>query len=233
MSCLFVVATPIGNLQDISARALATLREVQALICEDTRVTRKLLSRYEIPRPRYLFSAHEYNEHQAVARVIGLLNSGVNVAYTSDAGMPGVSDPGYLLIRGAREAGHDVVVVPGPSAAITALIASGLPSSGFAFLGFPPRKPGKRTRLLERVAAYPETLVFFESPNRLAQFLADALAVLGNRRAAVVIDLTKVFETVEQAWLSELVEKYAEPPKGEVTVVIAGDSSKFRRDEDE
>lgn len=228
MSCLFVVATPIGNLDDISVRALTTLREIEVLVCEDTRVTRKLLSHFEIPKPRFLFSAHEHNEHQAVARVVGLLDKGTDVAYTSDAGMPGISDPGYLLIRGAMAAGHRVVAIPGPSAVTTALVVSGLPSNGFAFFGFPPRRSGKRTHFLERIASYPETLVFFESPHRLRAFLEDALTVLGNRRAAIAVELTKIFETVEQAWLAELVEMFDTPPKGEVTVVIAGDNAKFR-----
>ncbi len=229
MATLFIIATPIGNLQDISARALSVLRSVSVLACEDTRVTRKILSYYQIPRPPYLLSVHEYNEHKNVPRVIRFLSDGNDVAYASDAGMPGISDPGYLLVHAARAAGHGVVVIPGPSAVITALVASGLPTTGFTFLGFPPRQPGRRRRLLARVALTPETLVFYESPRRLGGFLADALDILGDRRAAVAIDLTKMFETVEQGWLSELAERYGEPGRGETTVVIAGHSPKFMR----
>lgn len=230
MATLFIVATPIGNLQDISARALSVLRSVPVLACEDTRVTRKILSHYEIPRPPQLLSVHEYNEHKSVPRLIRFLSAGHNVAYTSDAGMPGISDPGYLLVRDTRAAGHAVVVVPGPSAVITALVASGLPMAGFTFLGFPPRQPGRRRYLLARVASVPETLILYESPRRLGCLLADALAVLGDRRAAVALDLTKMFESVEQDWLSMLVERYQEPVHGEATVVIAGHMPKFLRE---
>ena len=230
MATLFIVATPIGNLQDISGRALLVLRDVEVLACEDTRVTRKILSYYQIPRPPHLLSVHEHNEHKTVPRVVHFLEEGHDVAYASDAGMPGISDPGYLLVRAARAAGHGVVVIPGPSAVITALIASGLPTAGFTFLGFPPRQSGRRQRLLARFASAPETLILYESPRRLGVLLADALEILGDRRAAVAIDLTKMFESVEQDWLSALAERYRETVRGEATVIIAGHAPKFLRE---
>ncbi|VBB68803.1 rRNA small subunit methyltransferase I [invertebrate metagenome] len=229
MATLFIIATPIGNLQDISVRALAVLRTVQVLACEDTRITRKLLSHYRIPRPPQLLSVHEYNEHKNVHRVVRFLSEGHDVAYVSDAGMPGISDPGYLLVCNARAAGHIVVVVPGPSALIAALVTSGLPMAGFTFLGFLPRQSGRRQRLLARMASAPETLVLYESPRRLGSLLADALSVLGDRRAAVTLDLTKVFESVEQDWLSALSKRYRGSVRGEATVVIAGHLPKFLR----
>ena len=229
MSTLFIIATPIGNLQDITVRALAILRQVPVLACEDTRVTRKLLSHYEITRPSRLLSIHEYNEHHNVPRVVRFLSDGYDVAYVSDAGMPGISDPGYLLVCSARAAGHAVVVVPGASALLTALVTSGLPMTGFTFLGFLPRQSGRRRRLLARMASVPETLVLYESPRRLGSLLADALAVLGDRRAAVTLDLTKIFENVEQDWLSALSARYRNTVRGEVTVIIAGSLPKFCR----
>ncbi len=229
MSTLFIIATPIGNLQDISVRAIAILRQVPVLACEDTRVTRKILSHYEIARPSRLLSIHEYNEHTKVPLVVRFLSDGYDVAYVSDAGMPGISDPGYLLVCTARAAGHGVVVVPGASAILTALVTSGLPMTGFTFLGFLPRQSGRRRRLLARMASVPETLVLYESPRRLGSLLTDALAVLGDRRAAVTIDLTKIFESVEQDWLSVLSERYREAVRGEVTVIIAGCLQKFCR----
>ena len=229
MSTLFIIATPIGNLQDISVRALAVLRQVPVLACEDTRVTRKLLSHYEITRPSRLLSIHEYNEHQNVPRVVRLLSEGYDVAYVSDAGMPGISDPGYLLVCSARAAGHTVLVIPGASALLTALVTSGLPMTGFTFLGFLPRQSSRRRRLLARMASVPETLVLYESPRRLGILLADALAVLGDRRAAVTIDLTKIFETVEQDWLSALSARYRDIVRGEATVIISGLLPKFCR----
>ena len=201
------------------------------LVCEDTRVTRKLLTHFGIPTPRVLFSAHEHNEHKSVRRILGFLDAGDDVGYCSDAGMPGISDPGFLMIREARAAGHAVEVYPGPSAVVTALVASGLPSEAFSFLGFPPRKTGQRRNALARLAERPDTLIFFESPHRLGGFLADAQAVLGDRRAAVCANLTKMFERIDTGWLADLARKYeADEPRGEVTVVIAGNSPKFRRE---
>lgn len=226
MASLFLVATPIGHIQDISVRALSILRSVPALVCEDTRVTLKILSYYKIPRPLYLLSVNTYNEHKNVSKVIQLLSSGYNVAYTSDAGTPGISDPGYLLARDSHRAGHAVTVLPGPSAVLTALVASRLPITTFTFLGFLPRQLGQRRILLSRFVFSPDTLVFYESPRRLGQSLVNALEILGNRYAAIAINLTRRFESVTNNRLSELVKLCASSIRGEVTVIIAGHSSK-------
>jgi 16S rRNA (cytidine1402-2'-O)-methyltransferase len=207
------------------------LGELSALACEDTRRTRVILDRYEIPRPAVMFSLHEHNEDRAARRVLELLDGGTSVGVCSDAGMPLVSDPGFTTVRMAAEAGHRVEAVPGPSAVTAALAVSGLPVASFTFKGFPPRKPGPRRRFLEAEADAPHTLVIFESPHRLAALLQDALDVLGDRRACVCLELTKLFERVERGFLSDLCQIYrGAAPKGEVTVVIAGDHPKFQRE---
>jgi len=221
---LYLVATPIGNLQDLTLRALTVLRSVDAIACEDTRRTLKVLAAFEIPRPGAFFSCHDYNERAAVGRVLGLLGGGRSVALCTDAGTPLLSDPGFLVAREARAAGFPVEVVPGPSAVTTALVASGLPAHAFTFRGFPPRKPGPRRRLLAGHLVSDASLVLFEAPQRLAALLADAAAVLGSdREAAVCMELTKRFEKVDRGPLGELAVRYAsDAPRGEVTVVIAG-----------
>jgi 16S rRNA (cytidine1402-2'-O)-methyltransferase len=220
---LYVVGTPIGNLEDMSFRAVRVLSRVDALACEDTRVTRTLLQRYDIPRPGLLFAYHEHNEQRAAGGILKLLGEGRWVGLCSDAGMPGISDPGYRIITAAREAGHRIEVIPGPTALVTALVGSGLPSSSFTFLGFPSRKGGKRRRLLEQERGAAHTLILYESPHRLAALLEDALEVLGDRRAAVALELTKLFERVVRGRLSELAARFAaDKPKGEATVIIAG-----------
>ena len=171
---LYVVATPIGNMEDVTIRALAVLRECDALAAEDTRRTRQLLTRYEIPRPRTLLSLHEHNEEHSAQRVVGLLEGGARVALCSDAGTPLVSDPGYRTLKLVVESGFPVRAIPGPSAAVAALAISALPPSSFTFKGFPPRKPGPRKRFLEADAEAPHTLVLFESPHRIAKLLRDA-----------------------------------------------------------
>lgn len=234
---LYIVATPIGNMRDITYRAVDVLGAVSALACEDTRVTQRLLTRYGIARPRVIFSCHEHNEVRASRRIVELLGEGLSVAYCSDAGMPGISDPGYLMVRAALDAGFRVEVIPGPSASTTALVVSGLPNSSFAFLGFAPRKSGQRRRLFERLVELRETLVFYESPHRIDAFLADALEILGNRQAAVAVELTKMFESVDRGWLADLARRAADGKsrgqkrKGEITVVIAGANPKFRSDD--
>lgn len=233
MGTLYVIATPIGNLDDATYRAVRTLGEVDALACEDTRRTRVLLDRYDIPRPRTVFSYHEHNEEASARRVVQLLDGGATVGLVTNAGYPGVSDPGYRAISSAIEAGHDVVALPGAGAVGTALAASGLPAVSFTFKGFPPKKPGKRRKWLEMDAALPHTLVFYESPQRTATLLADALDVYGDRRAAVCIELTKKFERVARGWLADLANEFdgsdGAKIKGEVTVVIAGANEKFIR----
>jgi len=230
---LLIIATPIGNLEDLTLRARRVLGEVEALACEDTRHTRILLDRYDIPRPRLLFSYHKHNEDRAAQRILGLLASGQNVGLCSNAGYPGISDPGYVVISQAVSRGFAIEVIPGASAVPTALLSSGLPTSSFTFKGFPPRKTGRRRAFLEAERDLPHTLVFYESPNRLGALLQTALEVLGDRQAAVCIELTKMFEDVRRGLLSDLVKEFEETQvKGEVAVVIAGNNPKFARDPD-
>jgi 16S rRNA (cytidine1402-2'-O)-methyltransferase len=222
---LYVVATPIGNMEDVTLRALAVLRQCDALAAEDTRRTRQLLTRHEIPRPRTMLSLHEHNEEHSARRVVGLLEGGARVALCSDAGTPLVSDPGYRTLRLAIESGFPVQAIPGPSAATAALAISGLPPSSFTFKGFPPRKPGPRKRFFEVDAESAHTLVVFESPHRIERMLRDAAEVLGEREACVCIDMTKKFESVHRGELSALADELSgAPPRGEITVVIAGNT---------
>ncbi len=226
-AALYVVCTPIGNLADISQRALEVLQSVDALACEDTRHSRRIFDHHGLTRPPLILACHEHNEKAAAQRIIGLLRDGRSVALVSDAGAPGVNDPGYRVITAAIEADLPVQVIPGPSAVITALLSSGLPTAGFVFKGFPPRKSAQRRSLLEAEAERPETLIFFESPHRLAALLADAAAVLGDRPAAVCLELTKLHERVARGGLVALAERFAaQKTKGEATVVIAGQSRK-------
>ncbi|HPX86353.1 MAG TPA: 16S rRNA (cytidine(1402)-2'-O)-methyltransferase [Candidatus Hydrogenedentes bacterium] len=229
MSTLYVIGTPIGNLEDLSYRAVRILGEVDAIACEDTRITRKIYERFQIPSPAIRFSSHEHNEDQAAKRIIGLLREGRSVALCTDSGMPCISDPGYDAVNLCREAGFAVELVPGPSAVLTALVLSGLSGASFTFKGFPPRKEGKRKRFLEMEKDAPHTLIFFESPFRIAVLLRDALEVLGDREAAVCFELTKHHERVLRGPLSELYARFdgVPHPKGEITVVIAGNNPKF------
>lgn len=233
MATLFVVATPIGNMEDISIRALRVLGEADVLACEDTRHTRKIFEANKIPSPRTIFSYHEHNEEFAGKRILGFLESGQNVALCSDGGCPAISDPGYRVIAACRENGHNVEVIPGPSAVSTALLASGLSTASFTFKGFGPRKPGPRKRWLGQERDLPHTIIVFESPFRLAALLADAHEALGNRLAAVCLELTKKFEDVRRGYLDELAQFYKSKsaPKGEITVVIAGNNAKFTKAE--
>lgn len=241
MAALYVVATPIGNLEDLSPRAVRILGEADAVACEDTRRTRILFEHFGIPSPARIVSYHEHNEVQATPRLLKLLGEGHNVALCSNAGYPAISDPGYRIVRAAIDQGHTVEVIPGASAIPLALIASGLPVSSYTFKGYPPRKPGPRRRFLEMERELPHTLVLFESPFRVRTLLEDALAVLGNRQAAVCVELTKKFERVHRGSLQELEERLREEKvRGEVTVVIAGNHRKFggevpdkRRDDDQ
>ncbi len=228
---LYLIATPIGNLEDVSYRAVRLLKELPVVACEDTRRTRILLDRYGIGKPALLLSYHEHNEERAAGRILELLAGGSSVGIVSNAGYPGISDPGYVISTRAAAAGYRVEVIPGSSAVPQALLLSSLPTSSFTYKGFPPRKPGALRRFLEMDAALPHTLVFFESPHRLRALLAAAVEVLGDRRAAVCIEMTKKFESVRRGWLTELAPQFAEGVvRGEVTVVIAGSNPKFRRD---
>ena len=218
---LYLVGTPIGNLGDITLRALDTLRSVDLVASEDTRKTGLLLKHFEIKKPQVSFQ--EYNEQRALPKIIEALQAGKSVALVTNAGTPAISDPGFVLVRAAIEAGIPVTAVPGPAALILAVTLSGLPVHSFTFRGFPPRKSGARRRFLEVDANSPHTLVFYESPYRLVAFLKDALAVFGDRQAAVTNDLTKFFECILRGSLANLIAQL-EPVhlKGEYTVVIEG-----------
>lgn len=218
---LYLVATPIGNLADVTLRALETLRAVDMIAAEDTRKTGILLNRYDISKPQLAF--HEHNEEQAGRKIMELLLAGQSVAVVSEAGTPGISDPGFSIVRRAVEAGIKVTVIPGATAVTTALVLSGLPAHSFTFRGFPPRKPGKRKNFLAVDVHAPHTLVFYESPHRLRAFLQDALEVYGDRQTAVCNELTKLFETIHRGRLSDHIAHFAqEEPRGEYVVVIAG-----------
>ncbi|MBX3003481.1 MAG: 16S rRNA (cytidine(1402)-2'-O)-methyltransferase [Anaerolineales bacterium] len=220
MSILFLVATPIGNLEDMSPRAIRVLREVQLIAAEDTRHSRKLLTHFEIHTP--LTSYYEHNQLSKLERVLAALAAG-DVALISDAGMPGINDPGYLLVRAALQAGHQVSPVPGPSAPVAALAASGLPSDHFVYLGYLPAKASERRAAIEQVAALPYTLIWLESPHRLSAALADLQRVLGERHVAVAAELTKLYERFFRGTLSEAAAFYAkQPARGEFTLVVAG-----------
>lgn len=220
MNTLYLVATPIGNLEDISGRALRILREVSLIAAEDTRHTRKLLSHFDIHTP--LTSYFEHNKRQKLDQVLEALMRG-DVALVSDAGTPGLNDPGYLLVRAALEAGHRVSPIPGPSSAIAALVSSGLSTDRFLYLGYLPRKSSERQKSLAEVSKMPYTLIFLETPHRLLAALEDLYTVLGERQVAVAGELTKMYEEIFRGTLSEAKAHYAEhPARGEFTLVVAG-----------
>ena len=228
MGTLLLVATPIGNLEDVTGRALRVLREAHLVLAEDTRRTRVLLARYGIgARPR---SLHAHNEAAREREVLDALAAGRDVALVSDAGTPLVSDPGGRLVAAALEAGHRVEPVPGPSAVLAALAASGLPATPFAFLGFLPRRAGERDALLRGWRGRRETLVLFESPRRLAATLRALAAALGDRPAAVARELTKLHEEIARGSLARLAERFAPGARGEITIVVGGASGE-RADE--
>ena len=218
---LYLVATPIGNLGDITLRALETLRGVDLIASEDTRKTGRLLKHFDIHKPQISF--HEHNEARAGERILARLKEGQSVALVTNAGTPGIADPGFTLVRRVVEAGLPVTMIPGPTALVMALVLSGLPVHSFTFRGFPPRKRGRRRRFLETDHQSPHTLIFYESPHRLEAFLQDALDVFGDRPAALANDLTKRYERVWRGTLSSLLATVREePPRGEYIVVIAG-----------
>lgn len=221
MSTLYLVATPIGNLEDITLRALRLLGQVRLIAAEDTRQTRKLLEHYGIATPT--ISYHEHNKIARVEEVLGALVRG-DVALVSDAGTPGLSDPGLELVRAALRAGHAVSPLPGPAAPIAALVASGLPTDAFVYLGYLPRRQVERRRLIESLAQEKRTLLAFEGPHRLVDSLADLAALLGDDRpAAVCRELSKVHEEITRGTLAEARRRFeAAPPRGEITLVIGG-----------
>jgi 16S rRNA (cytidine1402-2'-O)-methyltransferase len=218
MSVLYVIATPIGNLEDISLRALRLLREVKLIAAEDTRTTRHLLNAYNIKTP--LTSYHEHSKRAKLDYLLDYLEK-EDLALVSEAGMPGLSDPGYELIVAAIERGISVVPIPGASAVITALVVSGLPTDQFLYVGFLPRRKGQRQRLLSSIVDEPRTIVAFETPHRIRETLSDIEEILGDRRLSVCRELTKIHEEIFRGRVSQAREHFAEP-RGEFSLVIEG-----------
>ncbi|MCH2450504.1 MAG: 16S rRNA (cytidine(1402)-2'-O)-methyltransferase [Gracilimonas sp.] len=222
MSILYIVATPIGNLQDFSPRAVEVLKSVDYIACEDTRTSGTLLQHFGIDKPK--FSFHQHNEHRKVGHLTNILDANQDVALISDAGMPGISDPGFLAVRAAKQGGHNIIVIPGPDAATTALVASGLPSDRYVFEGFLPHKKGRQKRLGE-LAEEERTIVIYESPNRLLKLLDELEGHFEpDRLAAVARELTKKFEEVIRGTITELKKEFEERDsiKGEIVVIISG-----------
>lgn len=227
MGTLFLVATPIGNLEDMSQRAIRILRQARLIAAEDTRQTRKLLSHFDIHTP--LTSYYEHNKLTKLDTILAVLEQG-DVALVSDAGTPALNDPGFELVRAALQAGHPVSAIPGPSAPVAALVASGLPTDAFLYLGYLPRKPAERRQMLASVAAQPYTLIFLESPHRLLGALEDMIAILGDRTAAVARELTKLHEEIFRGPLSAAHQHFTlQEPRGEFTLVVAGKTEKSER----
>lgn len=218
---LYIVGTPIGNLGDFSPRAIETLKSVDFIAAEDTRVTLKLLNKFEIDTP--MISYHEHNKASKHEEIVSRIASGESGALVTDAGMPAISDPGEDLVRFCHERGVEVESVPGPSALITALAISGMPSSRFSFEGFLPVSKAERTERLAEVKQYGGTLIFYEAPHKLKSTLSDMYSVLGDREVALVRELTKLHETVERTTLKGAVEIYSEKePKGEYVLIVGG-----------
>ncbi|HKA20028.1 MAG TPA: 16S rRNA (cytidine(1402)-2'-O)-methyltransferase [Blastocatellia bacterium] len=214
---LYIVATPIGNLEDITLRALRVLREVDLIACEDTRRTRKLLSHYQISKP--MLSYHEHNERDRTVELINKLEGGLNIALVSDAGTPLVSDPGFHIVREAIDKQIPVIPVPGPSAAITAISASGLPSGEFTFIGFLPSRGSARRARLKELSSLETTLVLYEAPHRIQETIKDALEILGDRECVLAREITKLHEEFLRCRLSEM--KVRESVRGEVVLLIS------------
>ena len=222
MSTLYIVATPIGNLSDFSPRAAETLKNVDQIGCEDTRTSSVLLQKFEIDKP--LFSFHQHNEHHKVKHLMNLLGGGSDIALISDAGMPGISDPGFLAVRAAHQNGHTVCAIPGPDAATTALAASGLPSDRYVYEGFLPPKKGRETRIKE-IADSEITSIIYVSPHKLVRFLKRlATFTEPDRWICVARELTKTFEEVQRGHISDLIEDWENRPsvKGEFVIVVSG-----------
>jgi len=215
---LYVVSTPIGNLEDVTLRALRVLKQADLIAAEDTRHTARLLHRYEIGTATTSF--HEHNERQKLPALVARLKGGASIALVSDAGTPGIRDPGYRLVRAAIDEQIPVEVVPGPSAVLTALVASGLPMDTFTFLGFPPAKAKARAEWLARMAGEPRTVVFFEAPHRIRETLEELARVAGDREVALARELTKVHEEVLRGTAASLLARLPEP-RGEITVLVA------------
>ena len=231
MGTLYLVATPIGNLQDITGRALDILRQVRLVAAEDTRQTRKLFDHYQIRTP--LISYHEHNKLSRLDEVLAALGE-ADVALVSDAGTPALNDPGYELVKAALQAGFPVSPIPGPSAPLAALVASGLPTDAFLYLGYLPRKASERRTLLGKIAGQPYTLVFLETPHRLISALQDLQSVLGDRAIAVARELTKLHEEIYRGSLGQALAHFsAQPARGEITLVIEGNRTQIAWSEEQ
>lgn len=219
---LFVVATPIGHMEDITLRAIRTLKEVGVIAAEDTRQTRKLLTRHKVSTP--LVSYHDHNKEKRTPQLLGKLKAGTSIALVTDAGTPSISDPGHYLVREAIREAVSVVPIPGASAMIAALSVSGLATDSFVFIGFVPRKPGKRRALLDQLKQEPRTLIFYESPLRLPGLMQEILGVMGDRKAVTARELTKLHEEILRGPLSRMVKEMAasSPVKGECTLLVTG-----------
>ena len=218
---LYMVSTPIGNLEDITLRALRILKEVSLIAAEDTRLTRKLLTHYDISTPTV--SYYEHNRLTRIPKIIDHLNTGKNVAVVTDAGTPGISDPAYKLIRAAIESGNRIEAIPGPSASITALTASGLPTDRFIFEGFLPHKKGRKAKLT-RLSAIEATVIFYESPKRIVRTLKDILEFMGDRPAVIGRELTKLHEEMIRGNVSKLLSHFTQKtPRGEFVIMIGKD----------
>jgi 16S rRNA (cytidine1402-2'-O)-methyltransferase len=227
---LYLVATPIGNLKDLSFRAVEVLQSVDLIACEDTRHTRKLLSAYDISTQ--LVSYHEHNETERADELSKLLLDGKSIAIVSDAGTPGINDPGYRLVRKCVEQDINVVPIPGAVAFVNGVIASGLPTDSLFFGGFLPSKTGDRKKRLRELADVPATLVFYETPHRIAAALRDALEVLGNRNAALAREITKLHEQFIRGSLTNIIDRIdAESPRGEFVLVIARADERLQKDD--
>ena len=218
LGTLYLVATPIGNLQDVTQRALETLRTVDLIACEDTRHTLKLLNHFRISNR--LISYHEHNEQERAEEFVDRLVRGESIAIVSDAGTPGICDPAFRIVQRAIEIGAPVIPIPGAVAFVNAAIASGLATDSIFFGGFLPSKASERRKRLEEIKGIPATLVLYETPHRIGKSLADCLEVLGDRQAAVARELTKLHEETARGSLSELLEKFKTPTKGEIVLVI-------------
>jgi len=228
---LYLVATPIGNLQDITGRALEILKQVRLVAAEDTLQTRKLLDHYQIHTP--LISYHEHNKLARLAEVLAALEE-ADIALVSDAGTPALNDPGYELVKAALQAGYQVSPIPGPCAPLAALVASGLPTDAFLYLGYLPRKTSERRTLLGKIAGLPYTLVFLETPHRLLSALQDLQSVLGDRSIAVARELTKLHEEILRGSLSQALAHFsAQPARGEITLVIEGNKAQVAWSEEQ
>ena len=229
---LAVCATPIGNLQDVTLRVLDELRDAELVLCEDTRHTATLLDRHGISAGGRLRSYHQHNEAARVAEVLPLLESGARVALVSDAGLPGLNDPGGRLVAAALEQAIPVTVLPGPSAVETALVASGLAGEQYRFVGYLPRREAERAKLWAELGSWPQPVVAFESPKRLPGSLASLARVLPDRQVAVCRELTKLHEEIVRGTARHVADRFVEPPKGEVTVVLGGSRVSVRADAD-